>query len=164
MSLKDDKIISRLLNFAKDSELNQKLAAAIYCGNKLITIHRNSHRNKFGKEIRSSGHSEIACLYEIYPELFDNINSKSIKIKSRTKFKPSNLTMYVARYLKTGDNNYGFSAPCWHCMLKIKKSGIKKLVYINESGNIEKLKTKDYNTSFITSGYRTYKRNNICPN
>ena len=159
MSIKDQKIISRLLDNAKKSELNQKLAAAIYCGNKLLSININSHRNKFGKEIKSSGHSEIACLYELFPE---NFNSPSYKINFKTKFKKNNLTLYVARYLKSNKNYYGHSAPCKNCTEMIKKCGIKKIVFIDENLNIVKKQVKNYNSTFITSGYRTYIRNNVC--
>ena len=159
MSNKDQKIISRLLDNAKKSELNQKLAAAIYCGNKLLSLNINSHRNKFGKEIKSSGHCEIACLYDIFPEIFKaNLTNY---VSPRTKFKPNNLTLYVVRYLKTGKNYCGHSAPCVNCTEKIKRSGIKKIVYIDENCNIIKKQVKNYNSNFITSGYRTYSRNNV---
>ena len=40
-------------------------------------------------------------------------------------------------------------------------SMIQKIVYIDEKCNIIKKQVKNYNSTFITSGYRTYSRNNI---
>jgi len=70
MSNKQNKIISRLLALAKQSELNQKHAAAIVCGGKLVTANVNNHRSKYGSEIRCSGHSEVACIHHLFPEAF----------------------------------------------------------------------------------------------
>lgn len=160
MSFKDQKIISSLLEYAKTSKLNQKHAAAVYCGNNILTKHINSSRNKFGKEIRCCSHSEIACLYNLFPYLFKNGKNG----KSNTKYKPNKMTIYIVRYLFSGKGNYGSSQPCKNCTNKIKKSGIKKLVYINTEGEIIKTKTKDYYSNFITSGYRVYNNNNLLLN
>lgn len=80
---------------------------------------------------------------------------------SKKKYKPNNLTIYVVRYLKTGKNNMGSSAPCKNCTEKIKQAGIKKIVYIDEDTNLVKVNSNNYTTEFISSGYREYNRKNI---
>lgn len=70
MSIKQNKIISRLLALAMNSKLNQQHAAAICCGGKVINSTVNNHRSKYGAEIRCSGHSEVACIHQLFPEAF----------------------------------------------------------------------------------------------
>ena len=73
------------------------------------------------------------------------------------------LTLYVVRQ-KTGDiNNYSYtnSSPCFHCAKKIKEIGIGKIIYVDSHGNITKCKSKNYNTQYISSGYKEFARRNI---
>ena len=70
MSNKQEKIISRLLNIALTSELKQKHAAAICCGGKVIVSDVNTHRSKYGNELRCCGHAEIACINKLFPYAF----------------------------------------------------------------------------------------------
>ena len=70
MSLTQQRIISRLLFLATQSIQNKKHASAICAGGKILSLGINSHRNKFGKDIRCSGHSEITCIYNMFPSTF----------------------------------------------------------------------------------------------
>lgn len=71
MSLKQTKIISKLLNIAsKKSELSTKVAAAIVKGNKILAIGVNTPRTKYGTHIRCAGHAEVECLHKFYPDAF----------------------------------------------------------------------------------------------
>ena len=80
------------------------------------------------------------------------------------------LTLYVVRntsrkspYIKSGrcERERLTSAPCRNCFEKIREIGIKKIVYINDNGEIICCKTKDYQTNWKSSGYRIYERQNI---
>ena len=70
MSVKQIKIISLLLEAAKQSEQSTQVAAAICRGGKILAISVNTHRNKYGAHVRCSGHAEIACLYKLFPNTF----------------------------------------------------------------------------------------------
>jgi hypothetical protein len=70
MSRKQMSIISKLLTVAKTSNQKRKLASAVCCGGKILSINSNSHRSKFGSEIRCCGHSEIEAIHSIYPHFF----------------------------------------------------------------------------------------------
>jgi len=67
------------------------------------------------------------------------------------------LTIYIARY-KPSTNISGHSAPCSNCLRKIKQLGIKKIVYVDSEGNIQKCLSKNYKTDYISVGYREYRR------
>lgn len=70
MSLKQNAIISKLLNIAKDSQQATRVAAAICQGSKILAVNVNNHRNKYGKHIRCSGHAEVACIHKLFPYAF----------------------------------------------------------------------------------------------
>ena len=71
------------------------------------------------------------------------------------------LTMYVVRYKSSTRNISGTSAPCTNCIKKINQIGIKKIVYIDKNGIIKKCLTNNYNTEYISSGYKEYYKQNI---
>ena len=70
MSVKQNKIISMLLEVAKQSKQSTRVAAAICRGSKILATDVNTHRNKYGVHVRCCGHAEIACLYKFFPEAF----------------------------------------------------------------------------------------------
>jgi len=70
MSNSQQRIISRLLAEASLSPQNTKVAAAVCSGTKILSMNINSHRNKYGNEIRCSGHGEIAAIYNLFPFAF----------------------------------------------------------------------------------------------
>ena len=59
MSNKQARIISKLLTFASHSEQRTKIAAAICSGSKILSMDVNTHRNKYGNEIR-------CCVFDIF--------------------------------------------------------------------------------------------------
>ena len=153
MSSKQESIISKLLGLASESEVHQKHAAALCSGGKILIMKANSHRSKFGKEIRCSAHSEVACLHSYCQS---NYHSHKKKIRRKT----NKLTLYIVRFMSS-DNHIGSSAPCLNCFEKIKETGVKKLVYFDKYGKIKTIKSNEYSTNFVSSGYRELKRNNI---
>ena len=70
MSNSQQRIISKLLDAASLSPQNTKVAAAICCGSKILSMNINNHRNKYGSEVRCSGHGEIAAIYNLFPFAF----------------------------------------------------------------------------------------------
>ena len=72
MSNKQERIISELLELASHSKQRTKIAAAICSGGKILSIDVNTHRNKYGNEIRCCGHAETACIHNYLPWAFKN--------------------------------------------------------------------------------------------
>ena len=70
MSKTQNSIISKLLAAASLSPQNTKVAAAICRGSKVLCININTHRNKYGNEVRCSGHGEIAAIHTLFPYAF----------------------------------------------------------------------------------------------
>ena len=70
MSNTQYRIINKLLVAASQSPQNTKVAAAICSGSKILSININNHRNKYGTEVRCSGHGEIAAIYNLFPFTF----------------------------------------------------------------------------------------------
>ena len=76
MSNKQARIISKLLELARISKQRTKIAAAICIGSKILSMDINTHRNKYGNEIRCCGHAETACIYNFLPWTFKNKSKK----------------------------------------------------------------------------------------
>ena len=73
------------------------------------------------------------------------------------------LTIYIARHRKSTRMFPAHSQPCSNCLGVIKKLGIKKIVYVDDYGQVNKCKACDYRTNYITPGYRLYYNDNIRP-
>ena len=73
------------------------------------------------------------------------------------------LTLYVIRQNPCSTNDYSYtnSSPCYHCAKKIKEIGIGKIIYVDNNGKVTKCRSKNYNTKYISSGYKEYARKNI---
>ena len=70
------------------------------------------------------------------------------------------LTIYVARHSNLTKKS-GHSEPCYHCTKEIKRIGIKKIVYVDKLGEIQKKLTVNYKNDYICPGYKEYARQNI---
>ncbi len=70
------------------------------------------------------------------------------------------LTIYVARHSNLTTKS-GHSEPCYHCTKEIKRIGIKKIVYVDKLGEIQKKLTVNYKNDYICPGYKEYARQNI---
>ena len=71
------------------------------------------------------------------------------------------LTIYIARYKSSTKHTSGHSAPCSNCLRKIKQLGIKKMVYVDADGHIQKCLANRFSTDYVSVGYREYARHNI---
>lgn len=64
----------------------------------------------------------------------------------------SKITLYVVR---VGRNNELYdSSPCEQCAKTIKMLNVKRIVFTNKYGLLEKHNPQTYNTNFITTGNR----------
>ena len=143
MSNKELNIISKLMFIAKKSKLNRKHASAICCGKKVLYTSVNTSRTKYNKYYTVCGHSEVNCIHHFVKKCWD---------KKQNKCKMRKYTLYVIR--RYNNSSYGLwaeSAPCLHCLNVIRQYGFKKIVYIDKNLQVKSIKTKNYNTSFISS-------------
>ena len=164
MSITQQKIISRLLAAASKSPQHTRVAAAICRGSKVLEININNHRSKYGDHIKCSGHAEVACIHKLFPYYFKNkLNGSLIFRNKKFKRKMRKLTIYIARHRHSTPTCPAHSQPCSNCSSVIKKIGIKKIVYVDDYGQINKCNAIDYKTNYITPGYRLYHQLNITP-
>jgi len=77
MSNNQNRIINMLLVEASLSPQNTKVAAAVCSGSKVLSMNINTHRNKYGDEVRCSGHGEIAAIHKLYPKAFKRRKKRS---------------------------------------------------------------------------------------
>ena len=79
--------------------------------------------------------------------------------KMRRKMKK--LTIYIAKHRPSTPATSCESKPCSHCAKEIKRMGIKKIVYVDAFGNVQKTLTRNYHTDYVCPGYKELARLNI---
>jgi len=135
-SHKHDAICSTLLNHASLSKIRCKHSACLAIGSKIISLGINNKRTKWNNEIFCCSHSEIQCIYN-----WINCRLKGSKNKSRirkVKKKLKKMTLYVIRKSGEPEHIFSNSKPCKLCLSKIKLMNIKKIIYSNDNGKLEK--------------------------
>lgn len=80
---------------------------------------------------------------------------------SKTRRKMRKLTIYIAKHRHSTPTISCESKPCSHCAKEIKRLGIKKIVYVDAFGEVNKKLTRDYHTDYICPGYKEYARLNV---
>lgn len=139
VSQRDHKIINMLFDMAQTSDLNHKLASALYRNGKVYTAAVNVKRSTYKRKHTYSTHSEINAIYN-YNKNFKDIHK---------------CTLYIVRYSKSG---IGSSIPCIHCLNNIKKYKIKKVIYINDNREIVCSKPEHIKKQHISSANKTNKK------
>ena len=74
------------------------------------------------------------------------------------------MTIYVARRRKNKNHpkyKGALSAPCNHCLSLIKKCGIQKIKYIDDTDNIISVRTKNYKHNHTSAGMKVMQEKNI---
>ena len=77
MSKTQNKIINKLLALASESQQATRVAAAICRGSKILAMETNTHRNKYGSQIRCAGHAEVAAMHKLFPFAFHDRGKRS---------------------------------------------------------------------------------------
>jgi len=111
-----------------------------------------------------SCHAEIHALRKLYyshvlPSF--QTNRKRLVFYNGKKMHSfySKITLYIVR---VGKNNKWYdSSPCEQCASVIKMLNVKRIVFTNKDGLLEKHNPQYYNTSFATTGNRRIKDNTI---
>ena len=70
------------------------------------------------------------------------------------------LTIYIAKH-RPSTTHSAESKPCSHCAKEIKRLGIKKIVYVDAFGGVNKKLSRDYHTDYVCPGYKEYARLNV---
>ena len=70
------------------------------------------------------------------------------------------LTIYIAKH-RYSTSHSAESKPCYHCAKEIKRLGIKKIVYVDAFGEVNKTNARDYHTDYVCPGYKEYARLNV---
>ncbi len=78
--------------------------------------------------------------------------------KLRRKLKK--LTIYIVKH-RPSTKYSAESKPCSHCTKEIKRLGIKKIVYVDAFGKVNKKLTSKYYTDYVCPGYKELARLNI---
>lgn len=119
------KVLRRGIKFARKAALmsnapHHKVGAAIFSGNRLISIGWNSTKTHPSSKTRHKAHhAEFAALVGNYK--YDLIGT----------------TLFVTRVTPGGA--ISMAKPCDECQKVIKAAGIKKVYFTNHYGHIEKL-------------------------
>jgi hypothetical protein len=79
----------------------------------------------------------------------------------KTRRKMGKLTIYIAKHRHSTPTMSCESKPCSHCAREIKRMGIKKIVYVDAFGDVQKTLTRDYHTDYVCPGYKELARLNI---
>lgn len=100
---------------------HHRVGAALFKGKSLVSIGWNSKKTHPDSLTRyKAHHAEFACLTGLY------------------KTDLATTTIFIARITK--GNNIGISKPCDACATLLRTSGIKKVFYTNQKGEIERLR------------------------
>ena len=79
----------------------------------------------------------------------------------KTRRKMRKLTIYIAKHRPSTPAMSCESKPCSHCAKEIKRMGIKKIVYVDAFGDVQKTLTRNYHTDYVCPGYKEYARLNV---
>lgn len=154
-------ICSQLLEHASKSQIRCKHSACLAIGRKIITFGVNNKRTKWNHELFCCSHSEIQCIYNwLNCQLKGNTNRYRIKEIYK---KMKKMTLYVIRKNKNKDNKQHFcnSMPCYLCLSKIKSMNIKKIIFSNDKGELEKYNTSQLENDHISSAMKRCKHTQI---
>lgn len=146
LSNKNEKIFSRCLNEAKESNLLHQHGCVATYGGKIIAHGCNTYKSYSSRDMFlnrvCSCHAEINVLRQIY-HANRRKKHKLNKIMKRT-------TLYISRYTDKGTNSNS-SAPCMECLNMIKQFKIKRIVFkLNDSYHV--MSANEYYTEHRCQG------------
>lgn len=111
-----------------------------------------------------SCHAEIHALRKLY---YSHVQSSfqsrrhGVAFYNAKKMKSfySKITLYIVRVGR--DNKWYNSGPCEQCIKTIKMLSVKRIVFTNQDGQLEKHNPQHYHTSFMTTGNRSIEQNRV---
>jgi tRNA(Arg) A34 adenosine deaminase TadA len=145
ISNNDEQLISRAIEEARCSPCKMRHGCVASINGKYIAGGHNHYRIYSSNGVLDnpcSCHAEMDVLF------------KCLKTVKSSKFKK--MTFYIVRISSTG--LLGCSAPCMDCMKKLERFKIKRLVYSTDDGRFVSIRSKDYNTEFVTRSRKDYNK------
>ena len=149
LSNKNDKIFAHCLDEAQNSRLYYRHGCVATCGGKIIAKGCNTHKNYSSDDFMEeccSCHAEINVLRQIYYQ--HRRNKGSLIGFSKTR-------RLHSRY--SSDKISCTSAPCMDCLRVIKRYNVKKIVF-NLNDDYYIMRSKDYETEYVTMGYNSIRQ------
>ncbi len=135
---RSDRIVSRLIKKASQSDMESMHAACIVNGGKIMNVMNNSHREFINGQRVSSTHAEIAAIHD---------NLKKPKMNGGG---PAG-DIWVIRILFDNDQPYlASSKPCKSCICALKQYGFNRVFYSDHNGNIICEKVKEIKDNYVT--------------
>lgn len=159
LTSKDYYYASMAANAGHDSTMTSKHGCVATCGSGHLLATATNCIRSCSKEgflgDQCSCHAEIHALRKLYyshvlPSF--QTNRKRLVFYNGKKMRSfySKITLYVVR---VGKNNEWYdSSPCEQCANVLKLLNVKRIVFTNKDGLLEKHNPKYYNTSFTTTG------------
>jgi deoxycytidylate deaminase len=121
---RDEKFIKLAIQISELSDHRMRMGAVITKGNRIMGV-GNNKRKSHPKQIN---HHTFKIAQGLHAERSAIINAKRKDL--------SGCTIHIARLTKCGEP--AMAKPCDQCMAYIKETGIKRIVYTNQEGKIEK--------------------------
>tara|TARA_B100001094_G_C18180758_1_gene800741 strand:- start:694 stop:1167 length:474 start_codon:yes stop_codon:yes gene_type:complete len=142
LSNKELNLSNLAIDIALQSNQHYKLGCIIIKNGKIVCKHFNDKRSRINGKNFVCIHAEINCIHNL---LKYEKNNRKLK----------NYSMLVIRIGKDDDGNIVFrnAKPCKYCTESIKKIGLKKIIYSNDDGDLEKIKINELESEYISKGY-----------
>ena len=142
LSNKEFNLSNIAIDIALQSEQHYKLGCIIIKNGKVVCKNCNEIRSRLNNKNFVCIHAEINSIHNL---LKYEKNPRKLK----------NYSILVLRIGKDEDGNIVLrnAKPCKYCTESIKKYGLKKIIYSNEEGFLEKIKINDLESNYISKGY-----------
>ena len=130
------------IDIALQSNQHYKLGCLIIKNGKVVCKNFNDKRSRINKKNFVCIHAEVNSIHNL------------LKIEKNQR-KLKNYTLLVLRIGKdkNGDIALRNAKPCKFCTESIKKIGLKKIIYSNDDGNLEKVKLNELESNYVSRGY-----------
>ena len=130
------------IDIALESEQHYKLGCVIIKNGQIICRNCNDKRSRINGKNFVCIHAEVNCIHNL---LKYEKNQRKLK-------------KYIIFVVRLGKDELGNTIlrnakPCKYCTESIKKIGLKKILFSNDNGNIEKIKLSDFDSEYISKGY-----------
>tara|TARA_B100001093_G_scaffold314618_1_gene300192 strand:+ start:835 stop:1305 length:471 start_codon:yes stop_codon:yes gene_type:complete len=142
ISNKEINLSNIAINIALQSNQHYKLGCIIIKNGKIVCKSFNDKRSRIDGRNFVCVHAETNAIHNL--------------LKYEKKYrKLKNYSLFVIRIGRDESGNIIFrnAKPCKYCTETIKKVGLKKIIYSNEEGILEKMKINKLESDYISKGY-----------
>ena len=142
LSNKELNLSNIAIDIALQSNQHYKLGCIIIKNGKIVCKNFNDKRSRINGKNFVCIHAEINCIHNL---LKYEKNYRKLK----------NYSLFVIRIGKDENGNIVLrnAKPCKYCTESIKRIGLKKIIYSNDDGELEKIKISELESEYISKGY-----------